>query len=76
MHLLQRNLPLPHQRSPHSQKRSASVSVSFLRAGVFDAQYLITIPRAKLIRSLGTLSTAQFAVVERAVRLWLGIPAA
>jgi mRNA interferase MazF len=50
------------------------VSVPFLRAGIFDAQNLITIPHAKLIRSLGALSAAQFAVVERAVRLWLGIP--
>jgi len=47
--------------------------VPFLRAGVFDAQNLITIPHAKLIRSLGVLSSAQFATVERAVQLWLGI---
>jgi mRNA interferase MazF len=50
------------------------VSLPFLRSGVFDAQNLITIPHAKLIRSLGVLSATQFAVVERAVRLWLGLP--
>jgi len=51
------------------------VSVGFLRAGVFDAPNLITIPHAQLIRHLGTLSGAQLAVVERAVRLWLALPA-
>ena len=64
---------VPHTTSARQSRFEASVSVPFLRAGVFDAQNLITIPHAKLIRSLGTLSTAQFAVVERAVRLWLGI---
>jgi mRNA interferase MazF len=50
------------------------VSVPFLRAGAFDAQNLITIPHAKLVRPLGALGPSQFSVVERAVRLWLGIP--
>ena len=47
----------------------------FLRAGVFDAQNLVTIPHAKLIRPLGTLGSAQLAVVEQVVGLWLGLPA-
>ena len=66
---------VPHTTSPRQTRFEASVSVSFLRTGVFDAQNLITIPHAKLIRSLGTLSGAQLAVVERAVRLWLALPA-
>ena len=40
---------------------------------MFDAQNLVTIPHAKLIRSLGKLSVAQLAVVERATALWLGL---
>lgn len=64
---------VPHTTSARQSRFEAAVSVPFLRAGVFDAQNLVTIPHAKLIRSLGVLSTAQFAVVERAVRLWLGI---
>jgi mRNA interferase MazF len=52
-----------------------SVAVSFLRAGVFDAQNLITIPPAKLIRPLGRLSAGQLTEVERAVCSWLGIVA-
>jgi len=67
---------VPHTTSPRQSRFEASVSVSFLRPGVFDAQNLITIPHAKLVRVLGVLSPAQLAVVERAVRLWLGIAAA
>src|SRR5439155_22838376 len=57
--------------SPDSRR---PLSVSFLRVGVFDAQNLVTIPHAKLIRSLGKLGGAQLASVERAVCLWLGLP--
>ena len=63
---------VPHTTSPRQSRFEEAVSVSFL--GVFDAQNLITIPHAKLIRSLGTLAGAQLASVERAVCLWLGLP--
>lgn len=66
---------VPHTTSPRQSRFEASVSVPFLRPGVFDAQNLVTIPHAKLVRSLGMLGSAQLAVVERAVRLWLGISA-
>ena len=65
---------VPHTTSPRQSRFEAAISVPFLRAGVFDAQNLITIPHAKLIRVLGKLGTAQLAVVERAVGLWLGLP--
>jgi mRNA interferase MazF len=65
---------VPHTTSARSTRFEAAVSVPFLRAGVFDAQNLITIPHAKLIRTLGKLSPAQLAVVERATALWLGLP--
>ena len=65
---------VPHTTSPRQSQFEAAVSVSFLRVGVFDAQNLITIPHAKLIRSLGKLSAGQLAPVERAVCLWLGLP--
>src|SRR5438045_4256654 len=65
---------VPHTTSPRQSRFEATVSVPFLRAGVFDAQNLVTIPHAKLIRSLGKLSAAQLAPVERAVSLWLGLP--
>ena len=64
---------IPHTTSARGSRFEASVSVPFLRAGVFDAQNLVTIPHAKLIRSLGRLSAAQLAIVERAMAIWLGL---
>ena len=64
---------VPHTTSARQSRFEASVSVSFLRQGVFDAQNLITIPHAKLVRQLGKLSSAQLATVERAVCLWLRV---
>jgi mRNA interferase MazF len=46
---------IPHTTSPRQSRFEASVSVPFLRAGVFDAQSIVTIPHAKLVRQLGTL---------------------
>ena len=65
---------VPHTTSPRQSRFEAAVSVPFLRSGVFDAQNLVTSPHAKLIRQLGTLGSAQVAVVERAVHLWLWLP--
>lgn len=64
---------VPHTTSPRQTRFEAPVPVPFLKAGVFDAQNLVTIPHAKLVRSLGTLSKTQFAIVERAMCLWLGL---
>lgn len=66
---------VPHTTSPRKSQFEAEVTVGFLRAGVFDAQNLITIPHAKLVRQLGKLNEAQFAIVEAAVRSWLGLAA-
>jgi hypothetical protein len=49
------------------------LKVNFLREGAFDAQSLVTILRAKLIRKIGTLPVRQPAEVERAVAKWLGL---
>ena len=65
---------VPHTTSPRQSRFEAIAPVPFLRAGVFDAQNLVTIPHAKLIRLLGKLGSNQLAVVERAVALWLGLP--
>jgi len=64
---------VPHTTSARGSRFEAAVSVPFLRAGVFDAQNLVTIPHAKLIRNLGRLSPAQIAIVERATAAWLGL---
>jgi mRNA interferase MazF len=67
---------VPHTTSARGSRFEAAVSVPFLRTGVFDAQNLVTIPHAKLIRTLGKLSAAQLAVVERATIIWLGLSVA
>jgi mRNA interferase MazF len=64
---------VPHTTSARGSRFEAAVSVPFLRAGVFDAQNLVTVPHAKLIRDLGKLSPAQMAIVERATAVWLGL---
>jgi mRNA interferase MazF len=64
---------VPHTTSARGSRFEAPVSAAFLRTGVFDAQNLVTIPHAKLIRSLGKLSPAQLAAVERAMAVWLGL---
>jgi mRNA interferase MazF len=64
---------VPHTTSARGSRFEAAVSVPFLRVGVFDAQNLVTIPHAKLIRNLGKLAPAQLAAVERAMAVWLGL---
>jgi mRNA interferase MazF len=44
-----------------------------LKEGVFDAQNLVTIPHAKLLRRLGSLPDDQMRLVDNAVMLWLGL---
>lgn len=65
---------VPHTTVARQSRFEAAVSVPFLHAGVFDAQHVVTVPHAKLIRSLGKLGGAHLATVERAVCLWLGLP--
>ena len=43
-----------HTTSPRGSRFEVAITTRFLRAGVFDAQNLVTIPRAKLLRKLGT----------------------
>lgn len=62
-----------HTTSARGSRFEVTVPVPFLRTGVFDAQNLVTIPHAKLIRKLGALSAEQLAKVEVAVRSWLGL---
>jgi mRNA interferase MazF len=61
--------------SPRASRFEVAVDVPFLRTGVFDAQSLVTIPHAKLIRRLGELSQEQLADVVDSVRRWLGLDA-
>jgi mRNA interferase MazF len=62
-----------HTTSPRGSRFEVVLTARFLRPGVFDAQNLVTIPHAKLLRKLGVLSPTQLAAVEAAVRAWLGL---
>ena len=64
-----------HTTSPRGSRFEVAVTTRFLRPGVFDAQNLVTIPRAKLLRKLGVLAPTQLAAVEAAVRAWLRLSA-
>jgi mRNA interferase MazF len=64
---------IPHTTSVRGSRFEVTVSVPFLRTGVFDAQSVVTVPHAKLLRALGRLSATQLAAVERATALWLGL---
>jgi mRNA interferase MazF len=62
-----------HTTSPRGSQFEVVVSIRFLQPGVFDAQNLITVPHAKLMRRLGSLPADQLAAVEERVRRWLGL---
>lgn len=64
---------VPHTTSLRSSRFEISFPVPFLRPGGFDAQSLVSVPHAKLIRSLGRLSPAQLEEVEWRVCMWLGL---
>lgn len=53
---------VPHTTSTRGTRFEAAVTVGFLKPGAFDAQNVITIPHAKLLRALGNASSA---AVER-----------
>lgn len=62
-----------HTTSSKGTRFEVVTHAKFLRSGVFDAQNLITIPNAKLVKKLGILSASDLHRVEEAVRSWLGL---
>ena len=64
---------VPHTTSLRNSRFEVRLKVRFLREGGFDAQGLVTIPHAKLIRKLGSLMPAQMSEIEEAVQFWLGL---
>ena len=64
---------VPHTTSLRNSRFEVSLKVRFLREGGFDAQNLVTIPHAKLIRKLGSLADLQMAEIEERLRFWLGL---
>lgn len=65
---------VPCTTSLHGTRFEVVVQAPFLRpGGVFDAQQILTVPQVKLVRKLGDLPQDQLALVEEAVRRWLGL---
>ena len=63
-----------HTTGVRGSRFEVPVSAWFLHgSGAVDAQNLLTVPLARLIRRLGLLPPDQFAQVEDAVRRWLGL---
>jgi mRNA interferase MazF len=62
-----------HTTSPRGSQFEVGVQARFLKRGVFDAQNLVTVPHAKLVRKLGDLPADQFKLVEDGVRRWLAL---
>lgn len=64
---------VPHTTSVRGSQFEVVVPVRFLKPGAFDAQGLVTVPHARLVRAIGTLAASQLQDVEQAVRTWLGL---
>jgi mRNA interferase MazF len=65
---------VPHTTSTRGTAFEAISPVRFLKPGAFDAQGLITVPTARAIRALGTLTPSQLRPIELAICRWLGLP--
>ena len=64
---------VPHTTALRGSRFEVALTVGGLRPGAFDAQSLVTIPLAKLLRRLGRLSQTQLTQVEIRVCAWLGL---
>lgn len=62
-----------HTTSIRGGRFEVPVHPRFLKAGVFDAQNLVTIPEARLMRRVGALRSEELSSVEKSVRAWLGL---
>lgn len=62
-----------HTTSARGTSFEVAVSVRFLKPGVFDAQNIISILYARLVRRLGVLASDQLDEVVSAVCRWLGL---
>ena len=64
---------VPHTTSVRHTQFECALPVRFLKPGAFDAQGIVTVPEAKLLRKLGVLTQDGLASVEAVVRRWLGL---
>jgi mRNA interferase MazF len=64
---------VPHTTSVQGTRSEVAVPKSFLKPGAFDPQGLVSVATARLLRKLGDLFPAEMALVEEAVKRWLGL---
>jgi mRNA interferase MazF len=62
-----------HTTSVRGTNFEVPTTSRFLAPGAFDAQNMLTVPHAKLVRRLGNLPPDALAKVEEAVRRWLAL---
>jgi len=62
-----------HTTTARGSDFEVPVAARFLKPGVFDAQNIISIPHAKLVRRLGVLTPDQLDAIAEVVRKWLGL---
>lgn len=64
---------IPHTTALRQSRFEIAVPVRFLRPGAFEAQGIVTVPTARLMNRLGTLTAEQLGSIERGVCAWLGL---
>ncbi len=64
---------VPHTTSLQGTRFEVAVPKPFLKSGAFDAQGLASVPLVKLLRKPSDLQPGELALVEAAVRRWLGL---
>jgi mRNA interferase MazF len=62
---------VPHTTAVRDSQFEVAAVIPFLERGVFNIQSSQSIPRANLLRQLGTLTSVQLAQVEESFRRWL-----
>jgi mRNA interferase MazF len=62
---------VPHTTSVHGTRFEVVLPKRFLSSGAFDAQGLVTVTPARLLRRLGNLQPNELVLVEDAVKRWL-----
>jgi mRNA interferase MazF len=64
---------VPHPTSVQGTRFEVTGAKRFLKAGAFDAQGLVTVAPARLLRRVGKLQPGKMAFVAEAVKRWLGL---
>ena len=64
---------VPHTTSVQGTRFEVVVPKHFLKSGAFDVQGLVTVAQKRLLRRLGKLQPDELALVEDAVKRWLGL---